>query len=63
MTKLDIVTRILLIAGALNWGVFGMFKVDLVAGIFGFFGGWLVTTVYLLVGLSGLYELIRWSMK
>ena len=51
------ITIVLVIIGALNWGLVGAFDFDLVSKIFGSIS-WLATTVYILVGLSGLWELI-----
>lgn len=59
---LDIVAKILVIIGAINWGLFGLFDLDLVAVIFGFWN-WLSTTVYVIVGISGVYKLINWFME
>ncbi len=47
------VAYILVIIGALNWGIFGVFGYDLVNVLFGTFP-MLVSIVYVLVGLSGL---------
>jgi uncharacterized membrane protein YuzA (DUF378 family) len=44
---------ILVIIGALNWGLVGLFSFDLVNAIFG--AGTLATIIYVLVGLSGLW--------
>lgn len=51
---LDWIALILLIIGGLNWGLVGLFKWDLVNAVFGSVT-WLATTVYVLVGLAGLY--------
>lgn len=54
---MNIVTKIaylLVIIGALNWGLVGVFNFDLVAMIFGT-GSLLSRIVYSLVGLSGVY--------
>jgi uncharacterized protein len=51
----------LVIAGALNWGLVGLFKYNLVEALFGGFG--LVDLVYDLVGLSGLMVLFGWGKK
>lgn len=48
---------ILTIIGALNWGLVGMAKFDLVAYLFGELSSF-SRIVYSLVGLSGLYLLI-----
>ena len=61
MKTLDIVTLTLVIVGALNWGLVGAARFDLVATLFGLqFGevSALTAIVYALVGLSGLYQAI-----
>lgn len=45
---------ILVIIGAVNWGLVGLFKFDLVAAIFGGMESILSRIIYTLVGLSGL---------
>lgn len=44
------------IIGALNWGLIGIFRFDLVAFIFGNMS-WLSRFVYIIVGVVGLYLL------
>ena len=44
------------IIGAVNWGLIGLFRFDLVAFIFGDMS-WLSRIVYTLVGICGLYLL------
>lgn len=44
----------LVIIGAVNWGLIGFFKFDLVAFLFGNLS-WLSRIIYGLVGLAGLY--------
>ena len=59
MKTLDILTTVLLIVGGLNWGLVGVAKFDLVAAIFGMHFGEtsaLSSVVYLLVGISALYQ-------
>ena len=46
----------LVIIGAVNWGLIGIFKLDLVNLLFGNMS-WISRLVYILVGLSGLYLL------
>ena len=53
---LDITALIITIIGAVNWGLIGLFKFDLVAFIFGNMS-LLSRIVYVLVGLCGLYLL------
>ncbi|MBM3232359.1 DUF378 domain-containing protein [Candidatus Pacearchaeota archaeon] len=56
MNALSWITKILVIVGALNWGLMGAFDFNLVSAIFG--TGSFAMVVYILVGLSGLWELI-----
>lgn len=55
MSALDRIANVLVIIGALNWGLVGFFKFDLVASIFGGEGAAISRIVYALVGLCGLY--------
>jgi uncharacterized membrane protein YuzA (DUF378 family) len=53
-----IVALLLVTIGALNWGLVGLFQFDLVATLFGGQQAALSRIVYILVGLSGLFQLI-----
>jgi uncharacterized protein len=55
MKAVDIVAGILLVVGGLNWGLFGAFHFDLVAAVLGDYSA-LSRVVYVLVGLSAVYE-------
>lgn len=55
MKTLDLVTKILVIVGGLNWGLVGMAQFDLVATIFGA-GSFLANTVYALVGIAAIVQ-------
>ncbi|WP_306120438.1 MULTISPECIES: DUF378 domain-containing protein [unclassified Roseitalea] len=58
MRALNITAMILIIVGAINWGLVGLFRLDLVRLIF---GGELGTVsalsaiIYILVGIAGVY--------
>ena len=54
MKLLDKIALILIIIGALNWGLIGLFRFDLVATLFGEMS-LLSRIVYSLVGISGLW--------
>lgn len=58
MKALNIVTLALVIVGALNWGLVGLFQFDLVAALFGGQDAVLARIVYTLVGLAGLYQIV-----
>ncbi len=51
---LDTILLILVIAGAVNWGLIGFFQLNLVAFLFGNMS-WISRVIYALIGLSGLY--------
>jgi hypothetical protein len=53
---MDRLALVLVIIGALNWGLVGLFSFDLVAAIFGS-GSTFTRIIYTLVGLSGLWSL------
>ena len=66
MKIVDVLAFALVIIGALNWGLVGLFRFDLVVAVLG--TGMLASVVYTLVGLAGVYELAtiksaqkRWS--
>ena len=52
MKFLNYLALTLVIIGAINWGLIGFFRFDLVAAIFGDMSG-MSRVVYALVGLSG----------
>ena len=64
MKPIDIVAAVLVIVGALNWGLVGIARFDLVAALFGMsFGDTSALTgvIYALVGLAGLYQAMVWK--
>lgn len=56
MKIIDKIALVLIIIGAINWGLIALFELDLVALIFGDMTI-LSRIVYGLVGLSGLWEI------
>lgn len=69
MKTIDVVVWTLLAIGGLNWGLVGAFNFDLVAAIFGQMNV-LSRIVYILVGLSAVYDIVaikaiwkRWGMR
>lgn len=51
---LDYTLLTLVIIGAINWGLIGFFRFDLVAFLFGTMS-WFSRVIYALVGISGIY--------
>ncbi|ABR48488.1 protein of unknown function DUF378 [Alkaliphilus metalliredigens QYMF] len=54
---MDRLALILVIIGALNWGLIGLFQFDLVATLFGGQASLLSRIVYTLVGVAGAYSI------
>ena len=52
---MDTLSLILIIIGALNWGLVGIFQFDLVAAIFGGMSGVVSRIIYTIVGLAGIW--------
>ncbi len=52
---MDMVSLLLVIIGAINWLLVGVFQFDLVAWIFGGQGALLSRIIYTLVGAAGLW--------
>jgi uncharacterized membrane protein YuzA (DUF378 family) len=64
MKQLDVLTGVLVVIGALNWGFVGIFHFDLVATIVGrHFGETtpISSAIYILVGLAGVYQGLSWK--
>ena len=58
MKAINIVTLLLVIIGGINWGLVGAMQFDLVAAIFGGQDAPLARLVYVLVGLSALWQIL-----
>lgn len=54
LKTLNIITLILVIIGAINWGLIGLFRYDLVSSIFGDMS-MLTRIIFGIVGIAGLY--------
>lgn len=57
MKTLQIISLTVMIIGALNWGLIGLFNFDLVATIFGGATALGSKIVYILVGICGLISI------
>jgi len=60
MKNIDVLAAILVVVGAANWGLVGIFQFDLVAAIFGE-ATVLSRLVYSVVGLAGLFQALQWK--
>ena len=64
MRQIDVLATTLLVVGAVNWGLVGLARFDLVAALFGMrFGetSALTSVIYGLVGIAGVYRVIAWN--
>lgn len=58
MRAINLITLLLVIIGGLNWLLVGLAQFDLVAALFGGQDATLSRIVYILVGLSALWQLM-----
>ena len=56
MSAVDYIAMVLLIIGGLNWGMVGLFNIDVVASIFGPESA-VSRVIYTLVGIAALYSI------
>ena len=64
MKLIDVVATLLVVVGALNWGLVAVARFDLVAALFGLpFGevSGITAVIYGLVGIAGLYQALLWK--
>jgi uncharacterized membrane protein YuzA (DUF378 family) len=64
MKLIDVVAAVLVVVGALNWGLVAVGRFDLVAALFGLSFGevsGVTAVVYGLVGVAGLYQALFWK--
>jgi hypothetical protein len=60
MKTIDVLAAVLVVVGALNWGLVGLFGFDLVAALLGDSSS-LSRIVYTLVGVCGLFQVLQWK--
>jgi uncharacterized protein len=58
MKYVRFLAKLLIIVGALNWGLIGFFQYNLVAALFGGDATTMARVIYSLVGLAGLYSIL-----
>ena len=59
MKAMDWLATTLVVVGALNWGLVGVFNFNLVTALLGPTA--LASTVFALVGVAGVYFVARWA--
>jgi len=60
MKTIDILAAVLVVVGAINWGLVGLFSFDLVATIFGDMSV-ISRLVYVVVGIAGAFQVFQWK--
>jgi len=58
MARLQVTALVLVVFGALNWGLMGLFQLDVVATLFAGPQSTLSRIIYIMVGLAGLYQTV-----
>jgi uncharacterized membrane protein YuzA (DUF378 family) len=64
MKFIDVVATVLVVVGALNWGLVAVARFDLVAALFGLSFGEVsapAALVYGLVGVAGVHQALFWT--
>lgn len=59
MKNVDMIATILVIVGAFNWGLIGLFDFDLIDYVFG--RTWLDRLIYVLMGFAAIYKVVNWE--
>ena len=57
MKALNYLALVLVVIGALNWALIGLFQFDLVGALFGGMSSMLSRIIFTLVGIAGLWAL------
>ena len=57
---IDVLAAVLVVGGALNWGLVGLFRYDLVASLLGDATA-LTRLVHIVVGAAGLFQVLQWK--
>ena len=57
MKALNYIALVLVVIGALNWALIGLFQFDLVGAIFGGMSSMLSRIIFTLVGIAGIWAL------
>jgi uncharacterized membrane protein YuzA (DUF378 family) len=57
MKAIRFIALLLVVIGALNWGLVGFFQYDLVSHIFGGMDSMMARIIFALVGLAGIYSI------
>lgn len=57
MKVINFIALLLIVVGAINWGLWGFFQFDFVAWLAGGHYSWMSRVIYAIVGLAGIWSL------
>jgi uncharacterized membrane protein YuzA (DUF378 family) len=60
MKTIDVIAAVALVVGGFNWGLIGLFDIDVVSAFLGGLDG-ASRAVYIAVGLCALYQSLTWK--
>ncbi|MCY3974593.1 MAG: DUF378 domain-containing protein [Simkaniaceae bacterium] len=60
MKKLDILVCFFLCLGGFNWGVYGLFRINIIE--YFVVQRWLDCLIYVLIGASAIYQAVGWKL-
>ena len=55
---LDWIALIIIVIGGLNWGLYGLYQLNIISMIFGGFS-MIARVVYIIVGIAAIYAIVR----
>ena len=58
MKKIEAIAAILVILGAINWGLVGLFDFDVVEFLLGAI--LIDRLIYILIGIAGVFQIVSW---
>lgn len=59
MKDLGKITTVLILIGALNWGIIGLFDYDVFESVLG--DSWVNRLLGILIGFSAVYKVVNWN--
>lgn len=57
MKAINFIVLLLIVIGAINWGLWGVFQFDFIAWAFNGSESWLSRLIYTLIGIAGLWSI------
>lgn len=61
MKKVDLVASVLILVGAINWGLIGLLDFDAIEYVLS--QAWLDRLAYILIGVAAIYKIANWQHR